>query len=256
MRLDVYLSENGLAKSRSYAAELIKNSRVCVGGKTVTKPSFEVGDEAVTVTKELYSFVGRGGVKLDGALKRFGVDVKDFVCIDVGASTGGFTDCLLKRGAGKVYAVDSGHGQLDVSLLSNSRVISMEGFNARDISPETIGGMCDIAVCDLSFISQTYVIAQIASVLKDGGLFLSLIKPQFECGRAALCKGGIVKERKYHAEAIKKVSDFAVHCGFSCIALAPSEIYGGDGNREFTALFKKSDNAFPFDEKTIKEAVG
>lgn len=255
MRLDVYLCDRRLAKSRSYAAELIKNGRVTVDGKTVTKPSYDVDGEIVEITEELYSFVGRGGVKLDGALSTFNIDVKNTVCIDVGASTGGFTDCLLQRGSAKVYAVDSGHGQLDKKLLNDCRVINLEGFNARDISLKTIGEMCDIAVCDLSFISQTYVIEQVASILKDGGLFVSLIKPQFECGREALSKGGIVRDKKYHAKAIEKVVDFAVKNGLDCVALTASKILGGDGNREFCALFKKSANCAPFEKSLIKEVV-
>lgn len=255
MRLDVYLAENALAKSRSYASELVKKGLVTVDGVVVNKPSFDIEIQEVKVLGELHSFVGRGGVKLDGAIIKFGVDVTDFVCIDVGASTGGFTDCLLKRGAKKVYAVDSGHGQLDKKLMDDERVINLEGFNARDISPETIGDVCDMAVCDLSFISQTYVTKQVHSVLKENGLFISLIKPQFECGREALGKGGIVKDRKYHVNAIEKVCTFAFESGFECISVMPSDILGGDGNREYMALFVKKEDPVHFPSDRIKEVV-
>lgn len=255
MRLDVYLTEKGLAKSRSYAAELIKKGLVTVSGKTVSKPSFDVSDEEVRITGELYPFVGRGGVKLEGALDAFGIDVSKMIAVDVGASTGGFTDCLLRRGAEKVFAVDSGHGQLDGRLSADPRVVNMEGFNARDISPETIGEKCQIAVCDLSFISQTYVTENVFSVLEDGGVFVSLIKPQFECGREALSKGGIVKDKKYHVSAVKKVCRFAEKCGFSVVSIIRSPIFGGDGNTEFLALFKK-EKGDPVSDKYIEEVVG
>lgn len=255
MRLDVYLTEKGLAKSRSYAAELIKKGLVTADGKTVKKPSFDVTGENVQITGELYPFVGRGGVKLEGALDAFGIDVSGMCAIDVGASTGGFTDCLLRRGAKKVYAVDSGHGQLHESLLKDERVVNMEGFNARDISPETIKEKCQIAVCDLSFISQTYITENVFSVLCDGGAFVTLIKPQFECGREALSKGGIVKDKKYHAAALKKVSRHAEKCGFALLSVIKSPILGGDGNTEFLAFFKKGDGDAVSD-KYIEEVVG
>lgn len=256
MRLDSYLSENGLAKSRSYASELIKKGLVTVDGKMVTKPSYEIHGESVQVCGEVHPFVGRGGLKLEGALVSFGIDVTDFTVIDVGASTGGFTDCLLKRGAKKVFAVDSGHGQLDPSLAADSRVINMEGFNARDISPEIIELMCDMAVCDLSFISQTYIINQVYSVLKDDGLFITLIKPQFECGREALSKGGIVRDKKQHRKAIEKIIQCSEEAGFSSAGLIKSPIEGGDGNKEFLMCFIKRSGISKVSVREIEEVTG
>lgn len=256
MRLDLYLSANGFAKSRSYAAELIKKGLVSVDGKVITKASFDVTDELVKVLGEIHGFVGRGGIKLEGALIEFGIDVTGYTVIDVGASTGGFTDCLLKRGAVRVIAVDSGHGQLDLSLVNDERVVNLEGFNARDISPETIGCFCDMAVCDVSFISQTYIIKQVYSVLKDGGLFVTLVKPQFECGREALSKGGIVKDKKQHRKAIEKVLSFGADVGFSSAGLMRSEIDGGDGNKEFLVFFIKSSDASRVSDKDIEEVIG
>lgn len=238
MRLDVYLFENGLAKSRSYARELIENGLVTAGGVKITKPSYSVTDETVEVTGELYKFVGRGGVKLDYALDRFSVDVSSKVAVDVGASTGGFTDCLLTRGAAKVYAVDSGHGQLAKTLLDDSRVVNIEGFNARELSPSVIPEKCDVAVCDVSFISQTLLIPAIVSVLSGNADFVTLIKPQFECGRAALGKGGIVENKKYYSEAVMKVAETASYHGLWLIALSVSPVKGGDGNTEFLAHFR------------------
>lgn len=250
MRLDIYLSKKGLAKSRSYAAELIKNKCVKVNGITVDKPSFDVAEEGerVEVSRELYSFVGRGGIKLEAAINFFGLDITGAVAVDVGASTGGFTDCLLRKGASKVYAVDSGHGQLHMSLRNDERVINMEGCNARLISPSLIGETCSVAVCDLSFISQTYIIENVYSVLCDGGIFITLIKPQFECGKNALSKGGIVRDGKYHAMALRKVCTAAVQCGFSVCGIIRSPITGGDGNTEFLAYMKKGGVNSDFDK--------
>lgn len=254
MRLDVYLVEAGLSKSRSYAVSLIKGGLVTVDGKTVTKPSFDVSDESVLVTGEVHPYVGRGGVKLEGALDTFGIDVSGLVAVDIGASTGGFTDCLLKRGAKKVFAVDSGHGQLDESLKNDCRVVDLEGVNAKNLSRGVLPEKCDIAVCDVSFISQTYIIPEIPGVITEDGTFVTLIKPQFECGRVALRKGGIVKDKKYHYEAVKRVAECAAECGLLCCGVCPSPVEGGDGNREFLACFKKKCQS-PIGDEQIKEAV-
>ena len=185
-------------------------------------------------------FVSRGGEKLDYALDKFDVSVTNLNCIDIGASTGGFTDCLLQRGANKVYAVDSGHSQLDPSIESNTSVISIEKYNARFMVKEDFPIAFDIAVMDVSFISQTLIHKGIYDVLKDDGIFISLIKPQFECGKDALNSQGVVKKQSYHAQAISKVLDSALIAGFSCIDIVRSPIEGGSGNVEFLAYFKKS----------------
>lgn len=155
------------------------------------------------------------------------------ICADIGASTGGFTDCLLKRGASHVYAVDSGVGQLAPALCADPRVTNIEHFNARNLTPDTIGRLCDIAVADLSFISQTYILQNVRDILRPGGMYVGLIKPQFECGRSALDRHGIVKSRAHHKAAITRVLDCAVLCGLVPRAVIPSPITGGDGNREF-----------------------
>lgn len=234
MRLDVYLYSAGLTKSRNRAAELISGGFVTVGGKTVTKASYQVEEtDDIALTGEEHSFVGRGGMKLDAALERFGIDVTGLVCADIGASTGGFTDCLLRRGAKHVYAVDSGHDQLDASLRSDDRVTNIENCNARYLNREIIPEPCGCAVADLSFISQTLVIPAVREILDGNGLYVALIKPQFECGRDAVGKGGIVKDKKQHIAAIRRVLACADENGLAPRKVMKSPIQGGDGNTEF-----------------------
>lgn len=234
MRLDLYLAQNGLAKSRTRAAELITGGYVTVGGAVVTKPAYDVDETAIVeIIGSQHGFVGRGGLKLDGALDAFGINVSEMTCADIGASTGGFTDCLLKRGAAKVYAVDSGHGQLDESLVNDSRVANLEGVNARYMTAETLGEPCDIAVADLSFISQTLVLPALKNILKENGAVVTLIKPQFECGKSALNKNGIVKDKKQHILALRQVLSCATECGIIPQKIMRSPITGGDGNTEF-----------------------
>lgn len=255
MRIDSYLASSGLAKSRSFAKTLLDEGFVTVNGAVVKKASYDVADgDVVEVTGTPYSFVSRGGVKLDGALEQFGVDVTDAVCVDVGASSGGFTDCLLKRGARKVFAVDSGTGQLDPSLREDGRVINIENFNARELTADALGEICNVAVADVSFISQTLIIPAVKLVLSDGGIFVSLIKPQFECGRSGLGKGGIVKSKKIMAEAVKKVIDFACSEGLGCEKLMRSPICGGDGNTEFLMLCRSGGSKL-INDNDIKEVV-
>ncbi len=251
MRLDAYLFTSGLARSRTHAQKLIEGGYVLVKGKTVTKVSFPVdnlSEGCVEVTGELYPYVGRGGVKLKAALDAFSIDVTGLTAVDVGASTGGFTDCLLRSGASKVYAVDSGSGQLDSSLLKDARVVNLEKFNARSLSPVTLGVLCDIAVADLSFISQTYVISNIASVLLPDGIYVALIKPQFECGRAALDHRGIVRDKKMHKEAIHRVAQCCAENGLHPLSLIVSPITGGDGNREYLLYCRRRETAYVSDE--------
>ena len=247
MRLDVYLSESGLLRSRTVAKEYIGSGRVTVNGDVVTKPSFDVSDsDSVALSSPPPEFVSRGGVKLEAALEAFGISVEGAVCCDIGSSTGGFTDCLLRRGAKTVYAVDSGRGQLDPSLLSDPRVVSVEGFNARDLSPDVTGGLCDVVVADVSFISQTYVIPPAVSVMKSGAVYIGLIKPQFECGRAALGKGGIVRDEKTRRSAVGRVTECAERCGLDLSGVITSPITGGDGNVEylFSAVKKQERGDF------------
>lgn len=246
MRADLFLSANGYCKSRSRAARSIEGGCVFVNGKRITKPSFDIKDtDTIEVRGQAIPDVSRGGLKLRGALDTFDVKCDGLVCVDIGASTGGFTDVLLKNGAKKVFAVDCGVGQLHPSLVTDGRVVNLENFNARTLTKETLGQAVDMAVMDVSFISQALLHPVVAGVLNDGGIFISLIKPQFEVGRRALTKSGIVKDAREHIGAIETVISSAKASSLVLNALTVSPISGGDGNREFLALFiKNGENEF------------
>ena len=255
MRADVYLCAFGHTSSRKKAQDLICAGAVRIDGEIVKKASLIINEEIPhTVNiEQVFKYVSRGGMKLEAALDAFKINVNRLKAVDIGASTGGFTDCLLKRGAARVYSIDAGVGQLHADLLKDSRVRSIEKFNARELTSEVTEGPCDIAVADVSFISQTYIIEGIASALKDGGTFISLIKPQFEAGRQALGKNGVVTSGAYRYLAAKRVISFACEKGFDCLGLIRSPIDGGDGNREYLALFIKKECIQPrVDDKTIK----
>ncbi len=255
MRADVYLSAFGHAESRQKARELIDAGAVKIDGETVKKPSSAINENIphTVLTEQIFKYVSRGGMKLEAALDAFKINVNRLKAVDIGASTGGFTDCLLKRGAECVYAIDAGIGQLHPSIRENERVRCIEHFNARELNAEITDGLCDIATADVSFISQTYIIGGIAEVLKPGGIFVSLIKPQFEAGRAALGKNGIVSSSAYRYLAAKRVISFACENGFDCLGFIRSPIEGGDGNKEYLSYFVKKDCLKPhIDDKTIK----
>lgn len=239
MRADVYLVEFGYVESRNRAARLINEGKIEIDGVPVLKPSLQIDDgEHIVTVKEQDKYVGRGGLKLEAAIDAFQIDVKDKRCIDVGASTGGFTDCLLQNGAKSVLAVDSGRDQLHTRLLNDIRVTSLEGYNARELNVDAVGYF-DVAVMDVSFISQTLIHRALADVLTENSVFISLIKPQFEAGKSALGKKGIVKSPQDRENAIKKVIESASFCGFELVGLVKSPIEGGDGNREYLACFIK-----------------
>ncbi|MBQ8140820.1 MAG: TlyA family RNA methyltransferase [Clostridia bacterium] len=254
MRVDVYLNAAGYVSSRKKAQDLIDAGAVTIDGALVKKSSAAIDPEIEhkVAIEQVFKYVSRGGMKLEAALDAFGINVNGKRAVDVGASTGGFTDCLLKRGAASVVAVDAGCGQLHETIRQNPKVTSIEHFNARELSLSVVGEACDVAVADLSFISQTYVIPQISSVLKDNGIFVSLIKPQFEAGKQGIGKNGIVVNAAYRYLAVKRVINCAVDNGFDCIGLICSPITGGDGNKEYLAYFvKKSCLKAKIDDKTI-----
>ena len=234
MRLDVYLVEAGHAKSRVRAKELIEGGKVVFDGRVVKKASFAVceGEHSVTVTEEL-PYVSRGGLKLEAALDAFSIDASNKVALDIGASTGGFTDCLLQRGAAYVSAVDAGQGQLDAKLCQDPRVRSYEHMNARELTPDAVGGTFDLIVMDVSFISAGYILPRFSALLRADGEAVVLIKPQFEVGRALLGKGGVVRDPSAHKAAILRVMESAEASGLTAVGLIASPIEGGDGNREF-----------------------
>lgn len=237
MRLDVYLTENGLCKSRTAAQSLIKSGGVSVDGKPCGKPAYDVADgAAVEITGEQLRYVGRGGLKLEGAIEAFGIELSGLVCLDIGASTGGFTDCMLQNGAEKVYAVDVGTDQLDGRLRADNRVIVME---QTDIRTAQLPQQVDFVGTDVSFISLKQVLPHIDRLLKSGGSAVTLIKPQFEAGRAALNKKGIVKDEKIRRRVVEDIVEFSQQCGFTAVGTAESPIQGGDGNTEYLLYLKK-----------------
>ena len=238
MRLDVYLFDKALAASRTDAKRLIAEGLVNVNGTVVLKAALDVSEsDEVTVSASENRFVSRGGLKLKGALEKFKVSVSGKGALDVGASSGGFTDCLLQNGAKHVIAVDSGSGQMAKSLREDSRVTVIENFNARYMTTDDFDYAPEVIVMDVSFISATCIIPAIYDVSADNADFICLVKPQFEVGRAGVGKGGIVKDDKLRRGALQKVIDFATEHGFEYIDSCVSPIKGGDGNVEFLVHF-------------------
>ena len=255
MRIDLYLTEAGYTSSRKKAQDLIDAGAVTVDGVVVKKSSMPINEGVPHEVhiEQVFRYVSRGGMKLEAALDAFSVNVNRKKAVDVGASTGGFTDCLLKRGAAHVVAVDAGIGQLHESLRQDRRVTVIEHFNARELNESVTNGLCDVAVADVSFISQTYIIPPIASVLVPNGVFVSLIKPQFEAGRSGLGKNGVVTNAAYRFLAAKRVIACGQENGLDCVGLIRSPIEGGDGNKEYLACFIKRPTVVPkLDDKTIK----
>ncbi|MDI6852272.1 MAG: TlyA family RNA methyltransferase [Deltaproteobacteria bacterium] len=237
-RLDQLLLTHGLADSRAKAQALILAGRVLVDGLPVTKAGALVAADAEITLKPAQAFVSRGGEKLSPALDHFGVDVQGKVCLDAGASTGGFTQVLLLRGAARVYAVDVGYGQLDQSLRQDPRVVVLERTNIRLLPKEAVTEPIDLATLDLSFISLTLVIPRIMEFLAPGGLILALVKPQFEVGKGKVGKGGVVRDPVLQREAVEKVARAAMDIGFEASPAFPSPLQGPKGNQEYFLLLK------------------
>jgi len=232
-RLDLLLIERGHAISRAQAQALIRAGRVRVGGKVLDKPGTPVPSDAPIEVTEPPAFVSRGGEKLAAALDAFGVDPGGRVCLDVGASTGGFTDCLLQRGAARVYAVDVGRGQLDWRLRNDPRVVVREGVNARHLRAEDVGEPVDLATVDVSFISLRLVLPPLGSVVKPGGDVIALVKPQFEAGREQV-RRGVVRDPAVHQAVVEGIASFARdELGWEVRGSIPSPLLGPAGNREF-----------------------
>lgn len=234
MRADVYLTVNGHTSSREQAKRLISDGCVTVDGRPLRKPSEEIpeGEHWVEVRNPM-PYVGRGGLKLEAALDAFGLDVTGLSVLDIGASTGGFTDCLLRRGAVRVWAVDAGSGQLAPALREDPRVVSLEHCNARFLTSEQLGETVGLIVMDVSFISATCILPRFPELLQSPADAVCLIKPQFEVGRSMIGKGGIVRSSAAHRFAVERVVNAAREVGLRPANLIPSPIAGGDGNREF-----------------------
>ena len=238
-RLDQLLFDRGLAESREKAKALVMAGSVYVGGQKQTKPGFAVGEDAeLEVRGERLPFVSRGGLKLQKALDVFGIDPAELVCVDCGASTGGFTDCLLQRGAARVYAVDVGYGQLAWSLRSDERVVVMERTNARSLTPEMFPERMDMAVMDMSFISLRLVLPAVRTILKENGQVVCLVKPQFEAGREKVGKKGVVRDPAVHREVLTDFIEAAGALGFVLAGLDFSPVRGPEGNIEYLAWLK------------------
>jgi len=233
-RLDIALYEQELAQSRERARSLIMAGKVLVNDRVQDKPGYLVANKDSLALKETdIPFVSRGGIKLEVALTVFGININDLICLDVGASTGGFTDCLLKHGARKVFAVDVGYGQLAWKLRQDQRVVPIERTNIRYMPSEMITSFVDLVTIDVSFISLKIVVPSVLKFMKKDGAIIALIKPQFEVGKGRVGKGGVVKEAFLHTEVIKSLSDFFSEAGLSIQGVVDSPILGPKGNKEF-----------------------
>ena len=239
-RLDIMMVEQGLAPSREKAKAYIMAGEVYVNGQKEDKAGSMFAETAkLEVRGKTLPYVSRGGLKLEKAMKNFGVTLKDKVCMDVGASTGGFTDCMLQNGATKVYSVDVGQGQLAWKLRNDERVVCMEQTNFRYVTPEDIPDALDFASVDVSFISLTKILIPARNLLKTGGQMVCLIKPQFEAGRGKVGKNGVVREPQIHEEVIRKIIDYADSIGFEVLHLEYSPIKGPEGNIEYLLHIRK-----------------
>ena len=239
IRLDQLLVARGFFPSREQARRAILAGQVSVATRIADKPSELLDAQTALAVKPMRKYVGRGALKLEPALQHFDIDLRGETALDIGASTGGFTDCMLQRGAEKVYAVDVGYGQLDWKLRNDARVIVLEKINARFLTRDHVQESVDICVIDVSFISLTLILPNAFALLKQDGVILALIKPQFELQRAGVGKGGIVRDARLHQKAQDKIVAFVNDMGHVVAGIAPAGIKGADGNQEFFACIRK-----------------
>ena len=232
-RVDVFLVEQGLCASREQAQRAVMAGEVKIGDQVISKCSVMVEPGAAVSLRERSPYVGRGGLKLAGALDHFGISPAGVTALDLGASTGGFTDCLLQRGAVKVYAIDVGHGQLAWKIRDDPRVVVREKLNARYLTRADVPEQIDLCVIDVSFISLTLILPNAFDLVTPNGVILALIKPQFELQAAEVAHGGIVRDPALHEKARNKIRDFVVNAGHTVVGIAPSSLAGADGNQEF-----------------------
>lgn len=239
LRLDQLLVTRGYFESREKAQRAIMAGCVNIGEQAADKPGTRVPEDAVITVKTAERYVGRGGLKLEAALAAFAIDPTGKTCLDIGASTGGFTDCLLQHGAVKVYAIDVGHSQLDWKIRSDPRVIVREKLNARYLASDDIPDPIAICVIDVSFISLTLILPPAAARLSNGGVIVALIKPQFELRKEDVGRGGVVREPALHEQAVEKIRAFAATLpGMAWSGVVESPILGGEGNKEFLACLR------------------
>ena len=239
-RLDSELVARGIARSRQRAKEMIEAGNVTVNGIIAKKASAEVNSEDIIESSEEELYVGRGALKIEKAAEEFGIEFTGRICMDIGASTGGFTDFMLSRGAARVFAVDVGHGQLAEKLRSDSRVVNMEGTDIRSLTKEDIDGSVDIISVDVSFISLRFILPKVYEFLNTDGEAAVLIKPQFEAGRSDIGKNGVVKDRKVHLRVLREIDDLACETGFVCEKYTYSPVKGGSGNTEYLVHLRKN----------------
>jgi 23S rRNA (cytidine1920-2'-O)/16S rRNA (cytidine1409-2'-O)-methyltransferase len=233
-RLDKLLFDRGLVKSRQQAQAMILEGAVMVNEHRIDKPGTRVDSSArIRLKHGPHPYVSRGGLKLEKALEVFAPDVKGWVCLDLGASTGGFTDCLLQKGAARVYAVDVGHNQLDWKLRNNDRVVAIEGLNARYLRFEDIGSTVDLITVDVSFISLTLILPVLRPFTKPATRIICLVKPQFEVGREQVESGGLVTDPQKHQQVIEKMKSAAIGIGYRVLGVIESPVLGVEGNKEF-----------------------
>ena len=239
LRLDQLLVVRGLFSSREQAQRAVMAGEIKIGTRIAVKPSQLLAADAAIAVKPTRKYVGRGALKLEKALDHFKIDMQSKVALDIGASTGGFTDCLLQRGTEKVYAVDVGHGQLDWKIRSDPRVSVVEKLNARFLSRAHIPELVDLCVIDVSFISLSLILPNAFELITPSGVILALIKPQFELERADIGRGGIVRDPELHQKAQDKIVQFVTRLGHTVSGIVPSAITGADGNQEFFACMRK-----------------
>jgi len=239
LRLDLLLVGRGLFASREQARRAILAGEISVATRIIDKPSELLDEQTAITVKPARKYVGRGALKLESALDYFQIDIRGKTALDIGASTGGFTDCMLQRGAERVYAVDVGYGQLDWKLRNDPRVIVLEKINARFLKREQIQALVDVCVIDVSFISLTLILPNAVALLKLDGVIIALIKPQFELQRSDVGKGGIVRDPRLHQKAQDKIIAFVNDLGHVVAGIAPAVIKGADGNQEFFACIRR-----------------
>ena len=238
-RIDTFLVEAGFFSSREAAQRAVMAGEVRVGDRMIVKSSELVGPDTEITVAGPPRYVSRGAMKLEGALDHFHIDVAGRIALDIGASTGGFTDCLLQRGAARVYAIDVGHGQLAWKIRGDPRVMAIEKLNARFLSREHVPEPIEICVIDVSFISLTLILPRAFPLLTPTGIVIALIKPQFELERGDIPRGGIVRDPALHEKAQGKIADFVIAAGHEIVGIVPSSITGTDGNQEFLICVRK-----------------
>ncbi len=255
-RLDILLVKKGLAPSREKAKTMIMEGNVFVDNNREDKAGSSFDENAkIEIKGNTLKYVSRGGLKLEKAMTHFGITLDGKVCMDIGASTGGFTDCMLQNGASKVYAVDVGYGQFAWKLRQDERVVCMEKTNIRYVTPEDIADRLNFASVDVSFISLTKVLGPARALLQNDGEMVCLIKPQFEAGREKVGKKGVVRDKAVHEEVIHKVIDFALETGFSILNLEYSPIKGPEGNIEYLVYIRKTEEGSMADTVDIHAVV-